>query len=258
MYGNLIIPMLFLILSAGSASAETLIAPIYPGAVPCGPSASHPGCYLSKDSFEQVKDFYAADHGSAGQGSETERKRYLFFEYMNAGEVDKYDPPGADIGVSIYSNTPQGDKTTRVVDEIFDKFKMLMVQNQMTQEEYNILVDKYGHLATWYYPPFEESNRQGKPLLMDQVIASRCEKNSRPGKARRDAEKMGAKVQELMMQGRQREALELLQKIGQASQEVIEHSNSPEGVQEWEACLKELSRSAFPTKFTIAADPSKS
>ncbi|MFN2366449.1 MAG: hypothetical protein ABR523_08325, partial [Desulfurivibrionaceae bacterium] len=209
-------------------------------------------------SFEQVKAFYAADHGSAGEESETERKRYAFFEYMNAGEVDKYDPPGAAIGVSIYSNTLQGDKTTRVVDEIFDKFKMLMAQNQMTQDEYSDMVGKYAHLATWYYPPFEEVNRQGKPLLMDQVIGSRCEKNSGQEKARRDAEKMGAKVQELMMQGRQREALELLQEMGQASQDVITHSLSPEGVKRWEECLKELSRSAFPTRFTIAADPSKS
>ncbi|OKY73582.1 MAG: hypothetical protein BM485_18125 [Desulfobulbaceae bacterium DB1] len=93
---------------------------------------------------------------------------------------------------------------------------------------------------------------------MDKVIGSRCQRKSGPGKARRDAEEMGAKVQELMMQSRQREALELLQEMGQAGQKVIEHSRSPEGAQEWEECRKELSRSAFPTKFTIAADPSKS
>jgi hypothetical protein len=256
MFRKLFFLAFFFFLGALSVKAENFIAPFYPGMVSCGPDYPHPGCFLSKDSSEKVKSFYAADKGPVtSERTNAEGEGEAFFEYMSAREVNKYDPPGAAIGVRIYSRSPDSSKTTAVVDDIFDNLKMLMVQGHLRQEEYNTLVGKYRHLATRYYPRSKQSERS---LSMDRIIMDRCEMGPAEKNTQQDMEAMGAKAQELMTQGRQREALELLQRMGQTGQGAYENSISPQGVKKWEECLEELSNHAYPTRVTIAPDPAKS
>jgi hypothetical protein len=53
---------------------------------------------------------------------------------------------------------------------------------------------------------------------MDKVVVALCEQGPALETSRHAMEAMAKKAEDLMMQGRQREALEILQNVGQAAQ----------------------------------------
>lgn len=240
------------------AQSQTLIAPLYPSSVSC--ETGQAGCFLSKDSFDQVAAFYEKEKGPATvTQNEPERNRYSFYEYMDVNTVHQYDPIGSAIGVRIYSKpVPVDDGTSLpVVGEVFGKLKLLIVQGSMSMEEYNALVEKYRYLAAWYFPMEKGPTPLDRPVPQNKIILDRCEKGPQAQKAAEDMEAMAMKAQQLMMQGRQREALALLQRAGESAQGIHAKSLGPEGIEKWEGCLEELQANGYPTRIEIAVNPSK-
>ena len=243
------------------AQSETLMASPYPASVSC--ETGLPGCFLSKDSHDQVAAFYERDRGPATTWkNDPDLDRYSFYEYMDVHTVHQYDPIGSAIGVRIYSQrvpTDGGEPETSlpVVGEVFGKLKLLTVQDSMSMEEYNALVRKYRHLASWYYPMEKDTATSDRPVPKDKVILARCEKGPQEQETAEDMEAMAMKAQQLMLQGRQREALALLQHAGESAQGIHEKGLGPEGIKKWEGCLEELQANGYPTRIEIAVNPSK-
>ncbi|MCA1792964.1 MAG: hypothetical protein LC660_03665 [Desulfobacteraceae bacterium] len=260
MYRNLIVLTLFLIFGLAAAGAETLIAPLYPGAVAYGPE--NPGYFLSKDSYEQVKAFYHKNKGAPAWEKEHKEQGWTaFFEYMSVVEVHKYDPVGSAIGVRVIGKNPDmyddvPVSTLPVVGEIFNNIKMLMMQQDLPDmSEYNNLVDKYRHLSCWYFPLIEDPDAPGTFISMDELILKQCTKNPGEQKSEQNMQDLAKKAEELMKQGKQREALELLQQVGHAAQNEVARSTGSPGIEKWKQGLVKLQEKGFPTRIEIAPHP---
>ncbi|KJS33398.1 MAG: hypothetical protein VR64_00930 [Desulfatitalea sp. BRH_c12] len=256
--------ILFVILSlmgVTSSSAGDLLAPIYPGAVSFG--SDRPGHFLTKDSFEQVKKFYAGDKGPAtSEKNHKELGRSVFFQYMSAADVHKYDPVGSAIGVHVTVKSTEmlagePESSLPVVGDILGRIKMLMMrQNNPNMDAYHKLVNQYRHLSGWYFPLSDKRDASGRLMSMDKVVVALCEQGPSEETSRHAMEAMTKKAEDLMMQGRQREALEILQNVGQAAQNEYARATGSDGIEKWKACLEQLKEHGYPTQIEIALDPS--
>ena len=260
MYRKLFILTLLFIIGLSTAGAETLVAPVYPGAVAYEPE--NPGYFLSKDSYAQVKAFYSRDKGAPAWEKEHKEQGWTaFFEYMSAVEVHKYDPVGSAIGVRVigkdmdmYDEMPVA--SLPVVGEIFSNIKMLMMQQERPDMSgYNDLVAKYRHLSCWYFPLVEHPDAPGAFIPMDKLILQQCEKSPDEQKSERNMQDIAQKAEELMKQGRQREALELLQQVGHAAGNEFARATGSEGIEKWKEGLVKLHENGFPTRIEIAPHP---
>lgn len=260
MYRKFIVLTLFLILSLSTAWAKPLVAPIYPGAVAYGPE--NPGYFLSKDSYEQVKAFYHKNKSApAWEKEHKERGWTAFFEYMSVVEVHKYDPVGSAIGVRVIGKDPDmydgvPVSTLPVVGEIFNNIKMLMMrQDRPDMSEYNSLVDKYRHLSRWYFPLTQDPDAPGTFIPMDELILEQCKKSPGEQNSEQNMQDLAKKAEELMKQGKQREALQLLQQVGNAAQNEFARSTGSSGIEKWKQGLVKLQEKGFPTRIEIAPHP---
>ncbi|MBS3809367.1 MAG: hypothetical protein KGY38_04350 [Desulfobacterales bacterium] len=247
-------------LAALPAYAEDLLAPLYPGSVAY--STEKPNHFLSKDSYEQVKDFYIRDRGNPVK-EETcpEKGRYAFFEYMDVNEVHKYDPVGSAIGVRLYSPAPENNEVEtdlKHVGEVFFELKGPVMHGSLSSAEYDRLVAKYRPLASCYFPLTSNLDHNGHQIPVDEVIFSRYKKDPEKESMQQDAEAMAQKVQALMAQGRTEEAMQIMQQLGQSSQQAVKNSRGIQGVEKWKKCLRELEENAYKTRIEIAVHPSSS
>ena len=253
--------MLVALLLGGMAEARavSLVAPVYPDSTPVGPA--DPGDFLSKNSFDEVRAFYLRDRGHVTrEETHAERGRMAFFEYMDVREVQRHDPVGSAIGVRIYSRPRRGVQepatSLPVVGDIFGKLKLLLGQGSLSRTEYDALVERYSSLAAWYYPLTGKSDASGRAETVDAAINRRCEAGGAQGESQaQEMEALGRRAEELMTQGRQREAMDLMRRMGQMAQSVHEQSSGIEGVEKWKNCLEELEENGYQTRIEVALDP---
>ncbi len=260
MFKKSFLAFIIFVLAALPAYAEDLLAPLYPGSVAYSPEK--PNHFLSKDSYQQVKNFYIRDRGNLTQEEiHPEKGRYAFFEYMDVYEVQKYDPVGSAIGVRLYSPAPESNEAEtglKHVGEVFFELKGLMMHGSLSSAEYDRLVAKYRPLASCYFPVTSNLDHNGHQIPMDEVIYGRYKNDPEKESVQQDAEAMAQKVQALMDQGRTEEAMQIMQQLGQSSQQAVQNSLGIQGVEKWKKCLRELEENAYKTKIEIAVHPSSS
>lgn len=243
--------VLFFCLAPVSAFAQSLVGPVYPESVRFSPDK--PGYFLSKDSYDQVKSFYAKDSGGTTREREVDGFRTVFFEYMSVLEVQKYDPVGSAIGVQIFEGPFHPSSP---VDETLGNLKGLNMQGSLSEAEYKRLVQEYKPVVWWFFPLSEKPDGNGKYWPLDEVIFEQCETGSAENTMQQDAEAMGKRVEELMAQGKHQEAMQLMQQLGQSVHQYTETNiRGPGAVEKWTTCLRELKKNGYRTRIEIAVHP---
>jgi len=235
----------FLFLLPVQVHASKLLGPIYPDSVQS--SSENPRWYLSKDAYEQVKAHYKRSCQKPVQERVVDGSRVAFFEYMSVTEVQKYDPVGSAIGVVVYERSRRQSK----VADALGNLQGMMQNGMLSEPEYNRLVEEYDPVCGWFFPQSEDTGE-----YLDLDIYARYEKGPAEQALQQDTEAMAKKVQALMQQGKQQEAMQLMQQMGQAVQE--HHSEvgiGQAGVDKWKECLAEMKSKGYRTRIEHAFHP---
>jgi len=240
--GVLIAWMLLIALPAGAAD---LVAPVYPGAAVFAPDT--PGCYLSREAYEQVKGFYEKDSGGVSRERVVDGARQTFFEYMSVTEVQKYDSVGSAMGVEV-SERPNSQTAAA---DVLGTLKVMAANGLLGQAEYKRLENEYEPVVRWF---FRKDEKTGKP--MDELIYARYEKGPAEQALQQDTEALAKKAEALMMQGKHQQALELMEQAGNAVGSFHgDYGTGAAGVEKWKKCLAEMKGKGFWTRIRIARHP---
>jgi hypothetical protein len=240
--------VLFLGLAVAPAWADGLVGPVYPGAVPV--SSDRPGWFLSGDPYERVKAYYVKDSGAPARERTVDEGRTAFIEYMDVREVQTYDSVGSALGVQVFERPGRPSAAA----DVLGMLKGMAMNGMLSRSEYAQLEETYRPVTRWFFPRAEGSGRS-----LDEVIYERCEKGPAEEALARDAEATAARVQELMMQGKQQEALALMQRMAQsAGDHHASHGVGEAGAARWKECLAEMKRSGYPTRIEIHRHPAAS
>lgn len=240
--------------SAGPARADTeaaeaanLVAPAYPDSLlvtsPEEQEYLDYFTYYSKAPEAQVVTFYEdklgrkIEDGSVGTG--------LSGRSFIRGKVVE-----ASVSIKNLKNQSSAGK-------VFERLKEITKQGRHSKAEYQQVYAQYGHLAKSYFLPTLDGNR-------DAVIYSEYEDKLDQAKAGLEGgfEDTGARMQELMQQGRFEEMAELSEQMLSKSEGAAEQAEagSVAGVDIWDnwiQCLKEMDRHAYPTMIKIDKHPSQ-
>lgn len=242
------------LLSAGPAWADTeaaeaanLVAPAYPGSLlvtsPEEQEYMDYFTYYSKAPESRVATFYEdklgrkIENGSVGTG--------LSGRSFIRGKVVE-----ASVNIKHLQNQSSAGK-------VFERLKEITQQGIHSQAEYQQAYAQYGHLARSYFLRTSGGNR-------DAVIYSEYEDKLDQAKARLEGslEDTGARMQELMQQGRFEEMGAFSEQMLRMSEEGAEQAEagSVAGVDIWDnwiQCLKEMGGHAYPTMIKIDKHPSQ-
>ena len=260
------------------APQQQLLAPVYAGSVRYPPEELgydlvFTVAFLSKDDMATVKAYYEgelgpfreADLGGLTYGASERSGGYVFSRVlMPRGEVLKYvdfgesGTPEAGVLVAAVEKKPVDDPSDYpVVGPIFEKLgEMLRFQTALKPEGFDVaeghsrdeldeLIERYKELAWRYYlPSDEEKPWTGSRPTMGEVVVERCEQANKL-----DQEALAARIQQLAMQGKGKEA----QKLAMSMAEGGGDTGTWEG---WLECLAEVEKHAYRTWIAINEHPS--
>jgi len=232
----------------GQALATELLGPIYPDAVPY--SSEQPEYFLSKDPYEKVKTYYKEDSRGVVKERTLDGARVAWIEYMSVTEVQKYDSIGSALGVEVFEQPSRQSKAA----DVLGMLKGMMMNGMLSKAEYDRLVKEYKPVCQWFFP---WSDEDGQPL--DVSIYEDYEHRPEDRALKQDTDAMAIRIQELMKQGKQQEAMQVMQQMAHSVEEHhAEHGTGQAGVERWKECLAELKRNGYLTRIRNALHPAAS
>ena len=238
------------------AHAESLVAPVYPGAVHAPEyDNGFTQVWLSKDPHEMVLDWYRKRIGPAKRKREED---WFFLVLEQPKTRDMLHEAGLDwtmaqdAGVRIkWKREPPAEYRCLSSDH-FMTLRQLLMRGKGTQEQFDALCKRLGWIESAYF----RLHSSGQEAMPEDAYLYERDRNALARTATRgaaDTEALGLKIQELAMQGRFDEATRLSQSLGEAHQQ---SATLPEDAwSQWSRHLESVSKAAFRTKITIHRQP---
>ncbi|MDT8285172.1 MAG: hypothetical protein RQ767_06560, partial [Thermovirgaceae bacterium] len=198
------------------------------------------------DSTDKVIAFYrnSLNMDPVGEGK--------FLLGTDATYPDKPGHTDSDVWLKVLS--ARGARDTLKEGDLFGFLqKEIMVKKRRSEKELQQVKKKYAHLAQAWYPDFDVDKKLDSCAeeTRSNVTASR---ERMPSRNKEQEEEMLAQMQQLMAQGRHREAAALAQKSarpGMETSRAMQQENKTDHWDEWLACLDEVDRHDFQTKIEI-------
>lgn len=273
-----------------AASAGTLVAPVYPGAVERS-ATSDAVVYLSKSALPEVRAFYAKQGIKLLKWTKVTPSPEALValpkaeKRLTAAVLDRkgicaakakagshapesmVDGPEA-AGVAVgWNSPPQSVDLVPDKTSVFSGFDREVVLQRHSRAEYAALFKKYGWLETAFYPPHKGADgMQPYDRWLVQNTWDRLQAPERVAVARgkQDAQSavaLAKKMQALMQQGRMQEMQQLaqqmagIQKNGMAAGQDIGAAQKQDQWNMWLGVLEKVKAHAYRTVIAIDKDP---
>jgi hypothetical protein len=277
---------------AGPAHAD-LVAPVYPGAVPAPLEVSeqmqpYEQVFFSRDAIDQVVAFYRTRLGEmapwrhpqaqrgyhyiTGKGPIREKASLIPYElgvFVSAPRLKEgHDQPQpAQPGAPGVTPEIAGADQRCFFNDFFQPLRnMVGLLEHRDWQQFNAICQRYHHLTWSMFAMTEERDQRGRPMRMDQVLVRDYRPSGQPPAsevADADPEKMGARMQALMMAGRRDEARALAEQMAaQAKRQNhgpgmrLEGGKVADDWDDWLALLEQIDQHAYRTRILIHRDPS--
>ena len=250
------------------ANAGDLLAPVYPGAEHAPEyDSGRFEAFLSKDSPSKVAAWYESRLGKAPQQV---TGHHDWFPVMTRQEVARIlrsarldwtlaEDAGVDVRRHPLANNGADvdwirSQAALCTSDHFMVLRDLVARGAGTQEDFDALCEKYGWIEHAYYRLYDPD---GLRQPMDEHLLDQARKRLYGGAYRsaEDAEALGRRMQELVMQGRFEEAgklMEQFQGVHEASAKVPE-----DAWMHWAEYLQQVADHAYPTMIRIHRHPLK-
>jgi hypothetical protein len=268
----------------------SLMAPLYPGAVPAEHEVSEQmkpylRVFYSQDPVEKVHDFYRAHAGEmepmrSGTGFHSSRrvppreKASLEPEevgvFISTPRPRESQKPGEAMG-AVPLGMPaalQGADQRCLHSDFFAPLRTLAMQLENRDwPQYNAVCERYHHLTWSMFFPTEQLDQRGRPMSMDQVLISRYRPGgleTAPEVANASPEELAARMQALAMSGRREEARALAEQLAAAQMSGggiggtgvrVQGGKIADDWEEWVKLLEQIDGHAYRTRILIHTDP---
>jgi hypothetical protein len=206
---------------------------LYANQVPQFPN--NKSAFLTFDSFEKVYMHYVNAYGQPDEELiDGESKLVRFYLKKSPHETR-----------SVSIEHLRGNE--RAIPRIFSELKSLVGRNIITEARYNELEDKYSMLQKHYY--IFQADEAGKFVSKAEIIYRKYQKKAGMGSTfGTDMEASMAIAQELMMSGKMKEGMELLEKAKKEQLNAVEYAKSDAVADDWVACLEEISANKYQVR----------
>ncbi|MFO7731676.1 MAG: hypothetical protein R6V86_13045 [Spirochaetia bacterium] len=239
---------MLLVSAAGYGQERNLWAPVYPGAVRCEySSGENVSVFFSRDSFDKIEAFYAADKGIKPRKSESNGARSALFIYSKS----VYGDAGSIDGVSINYDHAY----SRAAETVFNRLEQLILNGALDRQEFDEIHRRYERMGL-YFVRSDQRDKRGYYTLMDKIILLQYEQQIedyiQEGESwEENEEDLMIRFNTLVAQGKMQEAAELMQKASAQSIEAGQRPTSRRVVELWKECLSEMAAAAYPVRLEI-------
>jgi hypothetical protein len=251
------------LLLAASASATTYIAPAPPDAVTLRgviTAGSHYDIFLSKQSPDEIRAFYAAKFGPLTNqtrgANEADSPVILAYQKVvdilisRHGDVTLAD----DLRVRIQWNPPGNGQANCTGDFFRELFAISQIQKRQT--EFEALCKQYGYLQNAYFQRVPDPHRAGQWIDADKAILVRAHENHGGQQAKAlsaTSAQTAQRIAQLALSGNGAAANTL---ASQLTQQATQTGNSVADWNGWVEVLKEGDAMGYRTWVLLPTHPS--
>ncbi len=221
---NYLLLLIFIIASPASVCSQKPAT--YPGSIEERPGSNR---YLTKDSYEKVKEYYVRIYGDPDY--ETEHNATFFYEDVI------HEPRGIHIN--------DGNPDSKGVKQVLSQLKLLVERGDLegrvilSEARYKEIENEYRHLQDYFYAYEEDAS--GRYIREDEAIFKKYNKKSgHGGTEAHNNEELMKQAQDLIMAGKIEEGTALMKQIKNTMAKDMEHAGSPGAVDSWINCLEEI------------------
>ena len=248
------------------APDNKLLAPVYPGAVHAPEyDSGRFEAWLSQDPPVKVSAWYRSQLGKAPVQATGHHDWFPLLRQQEVAHMLRSahrdwtlaEDSGVDVRRHPLANTGADVEWIRsqagqCLSDHFMPLRDLVNRGARTQHDFDALCKKYGWIEHAYYRLYDPG---GLRQPMDKYLLEKARKRLYAGAYRgaADAEALGRRMQELVMQGRFQEAGKLMEGFQGAHQA---SARLPDDAwQQWAAYLQDVAEHAYPTMIRIHKHP---